>query len=225
MILDYIDNLELPDDEVDNHFDARMTLARLGEGLFWLHREVGKLEVQARKEAAKDNTLIQLVGGSVLNDKTAGLLSCAFQWYAISACNYVQLAGWLAKRNTKFAKDYMKRVLPRLLNYRNKVAAHFAITEPYTEDNEADLAASIMTNIIYAHGRLFAAALTPVVVGNGKQEIQVSRDLSWSLTLAHEKLVKRYWTNGEPKSYQAIRVPPGEITLNISWSDLTGTGT
>jgi hypothetical protein len=128
-------------------------------------------------------------------------------------------------RNSKLAKEYVKRVAPRVLNYRNKVAAHFAITQPYTTDNEADQAASIMTNIIYAHGRLFAAALTPVVVGDGKHEIQVSQDLSWSLTLAHEKLVNRYWPQGEPTSYQSIQVPPGEITFNVSWSDLAGSGT
>ena len=79
MILDYVDNLELPDDEVDDKFDARMTLARLGEGLFWLHRAVGQIEVQVRKETAKENVVIQLVGGNVLTHKRAGLLSCAFQ--------------------------------------------------------------------------------------------------------------------------------------------------
>jgi len=43
MILDHIDKLEIPDEELDKHYDAFMALARLGEGLFWIHREVGKL--------------------------------------------------------------------------------------------------------------------------------------------------------------------------------------
>lgn len=219
MILDYLEKLELPDDDADSYFDARMALARLGEGLFWIHREVAKIELGLRREAAKDNIQIAITNG-ILADKPIGLLSCAFQWYAVSACNYAQLVGWLATRDTGSANDYVKRVMPRLLNYRNKVAAHFAITDP-RRDNEADLAASVMTHIVYVRGRLCAAALMPVVKSNG-QEITVSKDVSWSLTLAHERLSPRFWANGEPKSYQSLRVPPGETTINISWSDLLG---
>jgi hypothetical protein len=80
--------------------------------------------------------------------------------------------------------------MPKLLSYRNKVAAHFAITDPL-RDNEADVAASVKTHIIYVHGRLFAAALTPIMKNNG-QEITVRRDISWSLSLAHERLVPRF---------------------------------
>jgi hypothetical protein len=56
VILDFIDKLELPDNELVNHYDARMALARLGEGLFWIHREVTKIEIELRSVAAKDNT-------------------------------------------------------------------------------------------------------------------------------------------------------------------------
>ena len=217
MILDFIDKLELPENEVENHYDARMALARLGEGLFWIHSEVAKIEIGLRKEASKDNIQIAIAGG-MLEDKPFGLLSCAFQWYAVSACNYAKLVGWLATRETDSAKKYVKKVMPRLLNYRNKVAAHFAITDPL-RDNEADLAASVMTHIIYVRGRLCAAALTPTVKNND-QEITVSRDISWSLSLAHERLVPRFWANGKPKSYQSLKAPPGETKIYISWSDL-----
>ena len=222
MILDYVEPLELSDDEADRHFDARMALARLGEGLFWLYREVAALEATTRQEAAEADVALAVVGG-ILKDKPTGILSCAFQWYAVSACNYAQLVGWLATRDTKVAKGYVRKVMPRLVNYRHKVAAHFALTAP-RHDNEADLAACVMTHMIYAHGRLCAAALTPVATGSGN-EITASRDLSWSLTLAHERLVPRYWPNGAPKSTQALRVPPGEMKVNLSWSDLLGDGT
>jgi len=219
LILDYIDNLELFDDEVDQHFESCMALARLGEGLFWIYREIVKIELGLRKESEKDDIELAIVGG-ILESKPFGLLSCAFQWYAVSACNYAQLVGWLATRDIDSAKKYVKKVMPRLLRYRNKVAAHYAITNPY-HDNEADLIASVMTHIIYVRGRLCAAALMPVVRSNG-QEIKVSNDNSWSLTLAHECLVQRFWADGEPKSYQSLKVPPGEIKINISWSSLLG---
>lgn len=219
MILDHVDGLELPDNAADDHFDARMALARLAEGLSWVHQEVSRVEIQMRREAAKEDIRLAVAGG-ILDGKPLGVLSCAFMWYAISACNYSQLVGWLAARETQAAKDYVRRVMPRLLNYRHKVAAHLAITEP-RHDNEADLAASVMTQIVYIQGRLCAAALSPVVTSNG-QEITASRDLSWSLTLAHERLVPRYWPSGVPKSFQALRVPPGSVKLNVHWSDLLG---
>jgi len=222
VILDHVDYLELSQVEAEQHFDAQMALARLGEGLSWLYRTVGELESQARAEAAGEDVRLAVVGG-ILDNKPMGLLSCAFQWYAVSACNYAQLVGWLATRNPDSAKKYMKGVMPRLSQYRNKVAAHFAVADPRT-DNEADLAASVMTHIVYAQGRFCAAALTPVVK-RGKSEITVSSDLSWSLTLAHERLIPRYWPEGTPRASQALRVPPGTTPLNISWSDLVGDGT
>lgn len=222
MILDHLDRLELSDEEAEQHFDARMALARLGEGLFWLYRTVGDLEGQARTEAAREDVRLAVVGG-ILDGKPTGLLSCAFQWYAVSACNYAQLVGWLDTRNSESAKEYMRKIMPRLSQYRNKVAAHFAITDP-RRDNEADLAASVMTHIVYAQGRLCAAAVTPVVE-RGESKIAVSRDLSWSLTLAHERLVPRYWPDGPPKAFQSLRLPPGTTTFNLSWSDLVGDGT
>ena len=119
------------------------------------------------------------------------------------------------------AKQYVARVMPRVVQYRNKVAAHFAITEP-RRDNEADLAASVMTQVVYAKGRLCAAALTPVL-GTGPQEVNVTRDVSWSLTLTHERLVPRYWPSGPPRGYQALLVPPQTtISFNFSWTDLVG---
>ena len=164
-----------------------------------------------------------MIVGPTLDKQPIGLLSCAFQWYAVSACNYAQLVGWLATRDPKASKDYVARVVPRLVKYRNKVAAHFAMTDPF-RDNEADLAASVMRQIVYSRGRLCAAALAPVIKKEDGQEISVTADLSWSLTLAHERLMRRYWPNQMPmKSYQSVRVPPAStVTLTVSWADLLG---
>lgn len=104
MILDYLCDLRLSPEEVDEHFDSTMALARLAEGLFWIYREVERVEQRARRKAAKDNTLIDVAGGCV-DGASKGVLSCAFQWYAVSACNYAQLVGWLATRNTAEAKN------------------------------------------------------------------------------------------------------------------------
>jgi hypothetical protein len=217
MILDHVDKLILPDDEIDNHYESRMALNRLGEGLFWLYEEIAKIEQQMQIEAAIENITLENTGG-ILEDKPMGLLSCSFQWYAIAACNYAQLVGWLSNHDTKSAKKYVKNVMPRLVQFRNKVAAHLALTDP-RQDNEADLVASVMTQVIYVNGRVCAAALTPVV-SSGGNEIRVSKDYSWSVTVIHERLIPRYWPDGPPMAYQGLKIPPGESKINISWSDL-----
>ena len=58
-----------------------------------------------------------------------GLIACSFHWYATSACNLVRLVGWLGQeQNSKKADAYVGRVIPNVRIWRNKVAAHFAIT-------------------------------------------------------------------------------------------------
>ena len=222
MLLDAKENLLISDDETDAHYEELMALNRMGAGLWWLYRFVEGWEVKIQREAETDDIQLALAGG-ILENKPVELLSCAFQWYAISACSYSQLVGWLATGDPKSAKEYVRRVMPRISNYRNKIAAHLALTDP-RDDNEADVAASVMTQIIYCLGRVFAASLTPVFNDTGT-EITVSRDLSWSLTVAHQQLAPRYWPDGPTKAFQSLRVPPGTTTLQVNWSALFEGGT
>ncbi len=107
MVLDHIDNLSAQD---DNDF-ALTTLARLSQGIFWLYDSVDEAETLVRKRAAKENINIGVIDG-VLKDVPTDIpiewLSCAFQWYAVSAYNYARLVGWLTYKDAKQAKDYCK---------------------------------------------------------------------------------------------------------------------
>ena len=142
MVLDHFEKLDFSIDDEDYLFNAQMTLARLSQGLFWLYNSVTQAEQHVRNEATRDNVLISVVNG-VIKDIPTDWLSCAFQWYAVSVYNYVRLVGWLVSKNNVFVRDYIKRVIPRISEYRHKVAAHFAITDK-KNDNEADLIASII---------------------------------------------------------------------------------
>lgn len=218
MILDYIDRLEIEVDDDDYLFDAQMTLARLSQGLFWLNSSVTKAEINVRRGAAKDNTLIAVVDGPIKNVPT-DWLSCAFQWYAVSVYNYVRLVGWLGTKDTDFARDYAYRVIPKITKYRHKVAAHFAITDP-RNDNEADLITSIITSIIYAHGYLRAGALSEILIDETGNEVTVSNKTSWSMTKTHNELVPRYWPNGPLKTSQSIKLSAGATRkFKIDWAD------
>lgn len=205
MILDYIDNLELSDNELEKHIYAQNALARLSEGLNWINRELVKYELIAKQQAKKENIQIAVAGG-ILDNRPLGKISCAFQWYAVSICNYAQLVGWLIYKDKDMVKNYTSRIMPKITKYRNKVAAHFAFADPRKEDNEATLTASVITNIIYYEGHFYAGTISPSTL-KGK-EINKSILEPWSITIAHQHLSKRFWPNGFLKSYQAIMIPP-----------------
>lgn len=217
MILDYLEKLSTDDES------ANATLARLSQGLFWLYDSVNDAEKHVRKNAAKDNVLIGVVDGVLKNvpsDIPVEWLSCAFQWYAVSVYNYARLVGWLAFKDVKQAKEYANNTLPRISVYRNKVAAHFAITDPWKDDNLADQSASIMTNTIYAHGYLRAGAMSEVLVDENGSKVESSHKTSWSLTKAHNQLIPRYWPNGPIKVVEAIKMPAKSTkNFKIDFSD------
>ena len=204
MIIDYLDNLSF-EEKKDYEFDARMTLAKISNGLFWLYVNVLKIERQVRAILNKENVLISLVNGP-LENVPLDWLSCAFQWYAVSAYNYVRLVGWLALKDNISINNYINRVIPRLKNYRHKVAAHFALTAPRKGDNMADLLSSVMTNVIYAHGYLRAGAISEILYDENGKEIKQKTKTSWSLTKTHENLIPRYWPNGPDKFFPSIKI-------------------
>src|SRR3954451_25048677 len=90
VVLDHTDRIVLSVEEATQHYDARQALARLGEGLSWVYGTVLEMEHRARAVATREKVDVQ-IAGPILDALPIGLLSCAFQWYAVSACNYAQL--------------------------------------------------------------------------------------------------------------------------------------
>ncbi len=216
MILDYVDNLVLSDKDVKQHQYATQTLARLADGLFWIDSDVKRVEKYTTEKANKKNVPVAVSGG-ILENTALGRLSCQFQWYAVSAHNYAQLVGWLVYGNPSQAKAYVKRVMPNITKYRNKVAAHFALTDPRNDDNLATLSASVMTYIVYAKDHFYAGSISPKTLAG--KEIDESNIPAWSLTIAHQQLSERYWPAGKPRCFQSIPIPAGEsLKLNINYS-------
>ena len=218
LILNHKDGLEIDDASLEKYFNAIESLRRMGEGLFWLYDHVKQVEGHARIEAEEDRVLVSLfpkAGRTV----SMGRVSLLFQWYAVSACNLAQLVGWLTYRQPSQAQAYVKRVMPRLSDYRNKVAAHVALASP-RGDNDADLELSVMTYLIYNNGRLMAGALKPEIESKDGA-VTPSRDYGWSLTAAHETLTPRYWPGGRPKAANSLRLPPGPSSFGLELQDPT----
>jgi hypothetical protein len=218
MILDYIEKLELADDSDEQSFYSRNALAQLANGLFYLNSEVSRIERGYLGKTNQDEDEIQFVG-KLIEKLPIGRLCSMFQWYAVSACNYARLVGWLVKQDSQFAISYVKEVMPKLYKYRNKVAAHFALTKPDKDDNEADQEASIRAHICIKGKHIYLAAISPVIQIEGK-EVSSNQKFSWSLTQVHKLLIKRYWPNTEPKYSTKLMILAGEtITANIDWSE------
>ncbi|MCK4815097.1 hypothetical protein KA005_04945 [bacterium] len=104
MILDYVENHSIMEEDLADFYEHRMALARLADGLSFIFNFVQEYENEIRDRANKDDTQLIIVGG-LLDELPLGYLSSMFQWYSISACNYAQLVGWISYQDPLKAKE------------------------------------------------------------------------------------------------------------------------
>jgi hypothetical protein len=144
-VIDYIANLRLSDEQEKEHLNELRSLAYLATGLRFLYEQVQRVEAEVTERLPKDKQ-VRIFGSSPdMQGISQDLVACAFHWYAVTACNYVKVVGWLANNgDSSEAKEYMQHVLPQVHLWRHKVAARFAIIDPRKDDNAADLAMSAM---------------------------------------------------------------------------------
>lgn len=189
IVLDHIKSLELNDTEASKHYNELRSLNYLSQGLWFLYRQVEIYEDVIKEKA--NPSRITLIWGNhpELQEIPQDLIACAFHWYSVSVCNYVKLIGWLVNDNdsTK-ARRYMKEVLPEVYLWRNKVGAHFSRIVSREDDNAADLAKSVMFPIIIDDNVFSTNSLTLTLGSNPSR-----KDMNWSLTAIHRKLILRYW--------------------------------
>lgn len=79
-------------------------------------------------------------------------------------------------------RDYVSEVAPEVLRWRNKAAAHFAITDPFDEDSVATLLHSAMAMVAYSRPYFTTE------VRFGPSELP-----GWGLTEVFESLRERLW--------------------------------
>lgn len=132
-------------------------------------------------------------------------LGSAFNWYSISLTNYLRLIALvdLMQRNNWHendiadranqsnikdkCKDYASQAAPDIYRWRNKVAAHFAATDPVDSDTLATLKLTVMNPIAYNYPHFYVGALKLHSQGTDS-------DLpEWSLTKNFEGLTSRFW--------------------------------
>ena len=213
MILDYVEKLELPDNLKPKFFNKLQSLKHLQQGLHLLYVNTRAIEQKAKKQVnsgawleslppevqksfkGKDTRVLAAGNYPFLKGLCQDIVYCFFQWYSVSACNYVRLVGWILKRidsNRPKPWQYVDSVIPDVRWFRDKIAAHFARAGKHKEDTEADRIASIMYQLGFDNGRFYAPFWRTTIRRSGKKSSSTNKQ-PWSLTETHEKLTVRYW--------------------------------
>jgi hypothetical protein len=208
--LDHLAGMEV---SRDLGFNELVSLNSLGIGLSFLATTIWNLEASIRKEETEGNVQVFFFGHRPGTNRSVTLLMpCYFHWFGVSLCNFVRLVGFLhalqtgrisrgALTTTQGRKavrtacmDYVRSVVEvqKVVIWRNKVAAHFAITDPCEEDNLATLDMSVMYPVVFSASRYRVSGLTLGYVGPDAREVR-SEIPEWSVTEVYEQLAPRYW--------------------------------
>ncbi len=198
-VIDYIANLRLSDKQEKGHFNELRSLSYLATGLRFLCEQVQSVEAEVTKRLPKDKQVSIFGDAPEMQGINQDLVACAFHWYAVTACNYVKMVGWLANNGeSSKAREYMQSVPPQVYLWRHKVAAHFAIIDPRGDDNAADLATNVIFPISFVNDAFYTGSFTLTITKGGKQNTS-RQDMRWSLTHTHCDLIPRYWPGNTPK--------------------------
>ena len=198
-VIDYIANLRLSDEQEKEHLNELRSLAYLATGLRFLYEQVQRVEVEVIERLPKDKQVLIFGNSPQMRGISQDLVACAFHWYAVTACNYVKVVGWLANNgDSSEARKYVERVLPQVFRWRHKVAAHFAVIDPRKDDSAADLAMSVMFPVSFDNDAFYTGSFTLTITKGGKQNTS-RQDMRWSLTHTHYDLIARYWPENIPK--------------------------
>lgn len=212
MILDCVNKVDFPDDMVAKYGNEFQLLGNLWQGLNWLYEYAKRIEKKAI-EQIKNGSVLQSMPPEVRkvfegkdiryvsagNDPSfdwlnKGMLYCLFQWYSVSACNYVELVGWLCqqeKLQNRTPRQYVDSVIPNVLWFRDKIAAHFARARQDSRDTEADRVVSVLYQVGYDDGR-FCAPIWKISLRRKGMKSKSSSEVPWSITETHEALIQRY---------------------------------
>jgi hypothetical protein len=194
----------------NNYHNEINTLMNLRFGLMQLYNSVRPMELKLIKE--NNGNEFHFIGSHpTIPIEFHHMLPCLFHWFGTSVCNYTRLVGYIVsneqglinkdmefdnknKRQIKESCDsYVKSVeeIKEILRWRNKIGAHFALTDPRPEDNIATLEASIIYPIGFAGNRYKTSNfLFSRIEENNCIDSEIPQ---WSLTEAFEILRDRFW--------------------------------
>ena len=143
--LDYVDNIIVSVKKHNNNLNVLRSLCigMLNLAEFTRRRE---MEILAREEIYHRRALYQVSEATLM-------LGCVFDWFALSLVSYLRTTklldlmesnSWelediqtpaVRRKITKQCLQYVQSVAPAVYQWRNKIAAHRAATDPHGDDN------------------------------------------------------------------------------------------
>jgi hypothetical protein len=207
--LDAIEPLQVGDNE---HVNEVGTLRTLHRGLWGLANSVANRKYPFL-ESPKKVKIVSLGRDFDATTQDIDMVACFFHWFGVSLCNFARLVGFIrglkrgeyaradlsdpAKTKARVIKNsvdlYVESVpeLQPVLVWRDKIAAHFAITDPRKDDNIATLDMSLIFPVTYASPRYRANYFQ--MIRSNAAGTTVSGFPEWSVTEVYEQLAPRYW--------------------------------
>jgi hypothetical protein len=199
VILDQRDGIEF--DPVSFPVANLHALWFLPQGLHLIAQSVRDRELAVAEEA-KGHLTFWKPGGDL-----AGILANWFGWFSISLVSYLRLVrlvslvqehNWTTRElqqreNKEVIKStcsaYLKDVIPAVHQWRNKVAAHPAFTDPFKDDSVGTLELSVMASVTFAAPHFMVGAL------QWSSDGEPSSFKEWGVTPVFESLAPRFWPN------------------------------
>ena len=207
VLLDGIERLEVAQSD---YFNEIVSLRTLIMGLRQLYGMVKSKEI-AFDRAGGDKVKVFAFGfASEAEREFLEMVACFFHWYGLSICNYARLTGFIRglargdfdrsdlhdaskfKRIKAVIDEYVSSIpeLESVVVWRNKVFAHFAITDPFKDDNIATLDMSVIFPVSF-DGRYVVGGLT--MTRSNPAGSHTSELPRWSITEVFESLEPRFW--------------------------------
>lgn len=172
-------------------------LEYLSRGLVWLHDIAIQCDniATSQHNPNRDRRVILFGASHVFEGVPLDLLTCVYHWYSLTACQLVRTVGAIALQNDSSRPkplEYVKRVIPEVLPFRDKVAAHFAWTSMNDKDSHAERQASIMPPLTFVNDAFFVGALNLRTRRSGQMS-DSSSIRPWCIRDIHRRLEARYW--------------------------------
>lgn len=206
--LDSIERIEIGQND---HFNEIGTLRMLSVGLRKIYMMIKQRELAFEHRLGGIKMRVFVFGSpDGESQNSLDTTACFFHWFGGSVCNYARLVGFIrglvkgdfsrADLGDESKIDTIKssiggyvtsvNEMANVKTWRDKVFAHFAITDPRKDDNIATLDMSVIFPVTF-EGRYFVGSLA-MMRGNAITSV-TSQLPRWSLTEVFESLVPRFW--------------------------------
>lgn len=211
--IDKILNVKIVPSKYNNEFNALMQL-RTGMELLYDNTKTYEIDIFQKNKEKK----ITFIGFPDNNDlipyNISIVLPSYFHWFGNSLINYSRLTGYIIGRENgeildediqfepqrkkikNYCDSYVKSIpeLIEVLKWRNKVSAHFALTDPRNEDNIATMNSSIIFPINFINNRFRTTGGIYGITCENNLTFE-SEIPNWSITEVFEKLNDRFWSD------------------------------